>query len=91
MPNMMYLMADSIWLALAFALAAHGDHQVERERGDFERDDQGDEVDAAHQHHQPGHAEGQEQVILGLHVLADVRQVAAQQQDEREAARQRPA
>ena len=38
--------------ALAFALAAHGHHEVEREGGDFEGDDQGDDIHAAHQHDQ---------------------------------------
>ena len=70
---------------LALALAAHGHEQVERERGQLEGDDERDDVDAAHEHDEPGDAQGQEEVVLGLDLAADVGELAAEQQDAGEA------
>jgi hypothetical protein len=77
-PNMMYFTADSIWLRWPFALAAHRDHQVEREGGQLEGDDQGDDVDAAHQHHEAGGAQRRGRGNTPAGSRADVRQAAAE-------------
>ena len=59
-------------VALAVALAAHRHQQIEGKGGRFQGHDQGDELDAADEHEQPGDVQRQEELIFRLHVLADV-------------------
>ena len=66
---------------LARALTAHRHEQVEREGRQLQGDDQRDDVDAAHQHDEPGDAQGDEEVVLGFDLVADVGEVAAQEND----------
>jgi alpha/beta superfamily hydrolase len=81
-PNITYLMADSICTPLAVALAAHGNHQVEREGRKLEGDDERENLDAADQHGKAEHAERQEKIVLRFGFLADVGQFAAEEKHE---------
>src|SRR5208283_1499234 len=71
---------------LPLAFPAHGYEEIERESRDFQGDNEGDDIDATHEHGEPGHAQGHEEEVFGLNVLADVLEVAAEEEDEREAA-----
>ena len=67
---------------LPLPLAPHGHHEVEGESGDFQGDDERDDVHATHEQSEADDAQGEKEEVFGFNVVADVLEVSAQKEHE---------